>query len=102
VGVVPSSVLPDIGKPLRELPQQVDEFLGDVPYRPLDLPLVLRVVRVCEQRPYSPLPAPSLPLFLELATVVREDLLRLPRDPSSSPVSSSAVGSWSNRSQTSM
>ena len=83
--VVPLPVLPDFAQPLRKLPQQADELLGDVPDGPLDLSLVLWVVRVREQRSHAVVPAPSLPRFLELTAVVREDLVRLPSKPLQEP-----------------
>ena len=79
VPVVPTPVLLNLAEPFRKFSQQVDELLGDVSDGPLDLSLVLRVVRVREQRLHSVVLTPSLPRLLELDAVVRQDFLRLPR-----------------------
>lgn len=78
--VVPSPVVSKFVKPLRELLQQIHELLSQVAFRPLDLPFVLWVPRVGEQGVHPIVYAPSLPFFLELTAVVREDALRLPRE----------------------
>ena len=65
-------------EPFRKLPKVIDELPVEVLEASLDLALVLQIRRTRKMSLNTTLTAPSLPLLLELAAVIRKSSLRKP------------------------